>query len=206
MSALRAALYARVSTRGQNTDLQLTELRQMAATRGWVASEYVDHGESGVKSSRPALDQMLADAQAGRLQVVAVWKLDRLGRSTSHVLSVLAQLQQFGVAFVSCRDAGLDTTTPMGKMITTIIAAFGELERDIIRERVRAGVAQAKARGRRCGRPRKDMTEDQVAAARKMQAEGWGVRRIGAALGLKRSVVHRHLRTASVNPPSSEAA
>ncbi len=132
---VRAALYARVSTvgHGQDVGLQLEELRQVAAQRGWtVVDEYADQGISGTKESRPALDRMLADAQAGKLDVIACWKLDRLGRSIQHVLSVLDQITRQGLSFVSVRDAGLDTTTPNGRLLTTILAAFAAFERDLI--------------------------------------------------------------------------
>ena len=154
MPAPRLAIYARVSTlnRGQDVGLQLDELRSVAAQRGWfVVGEYVDQGVSGVKTSRPGLDRMLADAQAGKLDVVAVWKLDRLGRSLQHVLATIDQLTSQGVGFVSLRDAGLDSTTPAGRLFTAMIAAFAAFERDIIQERVIAGVRRAQAAGKLCG-------------------------------------------------------
>ena len=166
---MRAALYARVSTTGQGQDvgLQLEELRQVAAQRGWrVVSEYVDEGVSGSKTTRPGLDRMLADAQAGKLELVAVWKLDWLGRSLQHILGVLDQFTAQGIAFVSLRDAGLDTTTPAGRLFTSIIGAFAEFERGLIQERVVAGVRRAQAAGTHCGRPRKQVEDKTLKAAR----------------------------------------
>lgn len=125
-AAPRSALYARVSTlhQGQDTGLQLDELRQVAAQRGWIiTAEYVDEGVSGAKTSRPALDRMLADAQAGKLDLLAVWKLDRLGRRLPHLLTVLDQLASHGVGFTAIRDAGIDTTTPTGRLLLQLLGA-----------------------------------------------------------------------------------
>ena len=159
-AAPRVALYARVSTlnQGQDTGLQLEELRQVAAQRGWIVSaEYVDEGVSGTKTTRPALDRMLADAQAGKFDLLAVWKLDRLGRSLPHLLTVLDQLASNGVGFAAIRDAGIDTTTPTGRLLLQLLGAFADYERSLIRERVLAGVRRAQASGKHCGRPRKDV-------------------------------------------------
>ncbi len=146
--APRAALYARVSTvrHGQDVGLQLDELRQVAAQRGFVVvQEFVDDGISGAKASRPALDRMMADAQAGRIDVVMVWKLDRLARSLAHLLEIVATLSAAHVSFVSLRDPGIYTTTPTGRLMLQIVGAFGEFERALVQERVRAGVERAKA-------------------------------------------------------------
>ena len=201
---MKAALYARVSTAGQSVEMQLTELRQVALQRGWTPTEYVDHGESGKKTSRPALDRMLKDAQAGKVQVVAVWKLDRLGRNAPHVLQILEQFRLMGVTFVSLRDAGMDTSTPLGKALISFVAIFADLEHSMICERSMAGQAEARAKGIHCGRPRKDLSEDQVATALRLHADGWGVRRIANALGCKRSTLHRHV--ASEKSPPQEGS
>ena len=159
-TAPRVALYARVSTlnQGQDTGLQLEELRQVAAQRGWIVSaEYVDEGVSGTKTTRPALDRMLADAQAGKFDLLAVWKLDRLGRSLPHLLTVLDQLASNGVGFAAIRDVGIDTTTPTGRLLLQLLGALADYERSLIRERVLAGVRRAQASGKHCGRPRKDV-------------------------------------------------
>lgn len=199
---MKAALYARVSTQSQNVDMQLTELRQAALQRGWTTLEYVDQGESGKKTSRPALDRMLKDARAGKFQVLVLWKLDRLGRTASHVLWLLEQLQELGITFIALRDAWADTTTPAGKLLTTMIVGFAEMERSLIRERSLAGIAQAQAKGIHCGRPRKDLTNDQIATARLMFNTGWGARRIAQTLGCTRSTLQRQV---AQKPPPSEA-
>ena len=195
---IRAALYARVSTvgKGQDVGLQLDELRQVAAQRGWQVAEervYVDDGVSGAKETRPALDRMMADAQAGRFELVAVWKLDRLGRSVQHVLGLLDQFGTQGIQFVSVRDPGLDTTTPAGRLFTAIIAAFASFERDIIRERVIAGVRRAQAAGKHCGRPRVDL---ELRPAVAMLKEGRGLREVATILGVSRSTLRRRLQEA----------
>jgi DNA invertase Pin-like site-specific DNA recombinase len=208
----RVALYARVSTlnHGQDVGLQLDELRQVARQRGWtVADEYVDAGVSGTKTTRPALDRMLADAQAGKLDNVVVWKLDRLGRSLQHVLGILDQLTQQGVGFVSLRDSGMDTTTPTGRLFTSIIAAFAEFERGVIQERVVAGVRRAQASGKHCGRPRKATADKALVAAKALLDQGWGWRAVAEATGVQKDTLRRRLREAGMlaqNPPLGEAA
>lgn len=207
----RAALYARVSTtnHGQDAGLQLDELRQVATQRGWVVNEYVDAGVSGTTTSRPALDRMLADAQAGKLDIVAVWKLDRLGRSLQHVLATLEQLNTLGVGFVSLRDAGLDSTTPAGRLFTAMIGAFASFERDLIQERVIAGVRRAQAAGKHCGRPKKETSDKALVVARSLLDQGWGWRAIAEATGIQKDTLRRRLADAGLlaqNPASDKAA
>lgn len=208
----RAALYARVSTtgHGQDVGLQLDELRQVARQRGWVVvDEYTDAGVSGLRTSRPGLDRMLADAQAGKVDVVAVWKLDRLGRSLQHVLGTLDQLTNQGVGFVSLRDAGLDSTTPAGRLFTAMIAAFAAFERDLIQERVVAGVRRAQAAGKHCGRPRKATADKALLAAKGLLDQGWGWRAVAEATGIQKDTLRRRLREAGMlaqNPTPADAA
>ena len=190
---LRAALYARVSTsnKGQDVGLQLDELRQVAEQRGWVIhAEHVDEGISGSKDSRPELDRMMAAARAGKLDLVAVWKFDRFARSTSHLVTALEEFRVLGVAFVSLREQ-VDTSTPMGKAMFTIIAAISELERDLIRERVIAGVRRAQAMGKHCGRPKREID---LRAAKALLAQNLSVRQVADMLGLPRSTLQRRLR------------
>lgn len=209
---VRAALYARVSTtgHGQDVGLQLDELRQVARQRGWVVvDEYTDAGVSGLRTSRPGLDRMLADAQAGKVDVVAVWKLDRLGRSLQHVLGTLDQLTNQGVGFVSLRDAGLDSTTPAGRLFTAMIAAFAAFERDLIQERVVAGVRRAQAAGKHCGRPRKATADKALLAAKGLLDQGWGWRAVAEATGIQKDTLRRRLREAGMlaqNPAPADAA
>jgi len=145
----RVALYARVSTlNNQHPEMQLTELREYAVRRGWqISQEYVDRGVSGSHESRPALNRLMSDAQRRRFDAILVWKIDRFGRSLKHLVNSLAELAALGVAFVSLRD-NLDLSTPSGRLMFQIIGAMAEFERALIEERVRAGIRNAKAKGR----------------------------------------------------------
>jgi DNA invertase Pin-like site-specific DNA recombinase len=148
----RAALYLRVSTLDQHPDTQGIELRQFAQQRGYeIFEEYTDHGVSGSKVRRPALDRLLKDAHRRRFDAVLVWSCDRLARSTKHFLDVLDELAQLGIQFHSQREA-IDTEGPLGRAIIVIISAIAELEKSLIVERVRAGMRRAKMEGRRIGR------------------------------------------------------
>ena len=148
------AIYGRVSTlTNQSVEMQLRDLRQLAERRGFeVVREYCDEGFSGAKSSRPALDEMLTDAKRGKFRVLLVWKLDRLGRSLAHLVRLLEDLRACNVELVSFSE-GLDFTTTTGKLLYQVLSAFAEFERDCIRERVRAGMRNARAKGKRIGRP-----------------------------------------------------
>jgi len=161
------ALYARVSThRDQNPEIQLHELRQYAERRSLeIVSEYVDHGISGAKDSRPQLDRMMADAHRRRFDAIVVWKLDRFGRTLKHLVTAIEDLAAYGVGFVSLRD-NLDLSTPQGRLLFHMIAAMAEFERELIRERVLAGIAHARAHGRPIGRPRVTVDAHAVAALR----------------------------------------
>jgi DNA invertase Pin-like site-specific DNA recombinase len=133
--------------------MQVRDLRQIAERRGFeVVREYFDEGVSGAKSSRPALDEMLADAKRGKFRVLLVWKLDRLGRSLAHLVRLLEDLRACNVELVSFSE-GLDFTTTTGKLLYQVLSAFAEFERDCIRERVRAGMRNARSKGKRIGRP-----------------------------------------------------
>jgi len=137
----------------QEPENQLQELRRYVGARGWAAIEYVDRGVSGEKDRRPALDQLLADAKRRRFDVLVCWRLDRLGRSLKHLITLLDDLQALGVAFVSLAE-GIDATTPAGKLQMHILGAIAEFERARIIERVRAGLARRVAQGKPLGRPR----------------------------------------------------
>ena len=150
---MRAALYARVSTLDQAPENQLAELRRYVEARGWSATEYVDHGVSGAKDRRPALDQLIRDAKRRRFDVLVCWRLDRLGRNLRHLILLLDELHALGVAFVSLAE-GIDATTPAGRLQLHILGAIAEFERARIAERVQAGLARARANGTRLGRPR----------------------------------------------------
>lgn len=202
-SPVRAALYARVSTtgHGQDVGLQLDELRQVAAQRGWEAVAYIDEGVSGAKDSRPALDRMLVDAREGRLDVVAIWKLDRLARSVRHLLELSDSLNAWGVGLVSIRDAHIDTTTPSGRFTLQILGAVAELERGLVRERVIAGVRRAQAAGKHCGRPKVELD---LRPALAMLGQGHGLKTTAKALGVSRATLRRRLVEAGEWPRPTE--
>jgi DNA invertase Pin-like site-specific DNA recombinase len=152
---MRIALYARVSTANNSQDptLQTRELREYALRRGWtVVGEYVDIGISGIKEKRPELDRLMADAHRRRFDVVVVWRFDRFARSVSHLLRALESFKAQGIEFISFSEQ-LDTSTPAGKLVFTVLGAVAELERSLIVERVRAGMRNARAKGKQIGRP-----------------------------------------------------
>lgn len=192
----RVAIYARVSTtnHGQDVTLQTRELQQFAEARGWqVAGTYIDDGVSGAKDSRPDLNRLMADAHKRCFDVVAVWRFDRFARSVSHLLRALETFSALGIAFVSLSEQ-MDTTTPTGKMVFTVLGAVAELERSLIAERVRAGLRNARAKGTRLGRPR--IIVD-VGRAVRLRSEGRTVREIADTLGVSRSLVHKTLANRS---------
>jgi len=164
----RVAIYARVSTahNGQDPAMQTRELEEYCQRRGWeLAGCYVDNGISGSKESRPELDRLMVDAHRRRFDAVAVWKFDRFARSVSHLLRALETFKALGIDFVSLSEQ-VDTSTPTGKMVFTILGAVAELERSLIAERVRAGIRNARAKGKTLGRPRTAVNAARIAALR----------------------------------------
>lgn len=181
-AAVRAVLYSRVSTtNGQDPEVQSREIREYCERRGWkLVGEFVDPGISGAKERRPELDRLMADAHRRKFDLVVCWRFDRFARSVSHLLRALETFKALGIEFVSLSEQ-IDTSTPTGKMIFTVLGAVAELERSLIAERVRAGVRHARAKGKRLGRPAKQVDAAQIAALR---AEGVPWRRIGKMLGV----------------------
>src|SRR6266581_7443449 len=168
---MRTALYARVSTsdKGQDPEMQLRELREHCKRRGWeIIGEYVDVGVSGSKDSRPELNKLVADAHRRKLDAILVWKLDRFGRSLKHLVNSLAEFESLGIAFISLKES-LDLTTPSGRAMFGMIAVMTEFERSLIQERVRAGLAHARAKGKRLGRAPAVVD---LRAAHKLRADG----------------------------------
>jgi DNA invertase Pin-like site-specific DNA recombinase len=173
--------------------MQTSELREYAERRGWtVADEYVDIGISGTKERRPELDRLMADAHRRRFDVVAVWKFDRFARSVSHLLRALETFRALGIEFVSLSEQ-IDTSTPMGKMVFTILGSVAELERSMIVERVKAGLRNARAKGKTLGRPTKIVDNARIATLR---AQGRSWRKIARQMGCSA----RTCRRAGQNP------
>lgn len=193
-TSTRVAVYSRVSTSDQDCEVQLGELRVYVARRGWtVAEEYVDHGVSGTRSSRPALDRLLTDARRRKFDVVVVWALDRFGRSLRHLVTTIDELGVLGVGFIAFTQ-GIDTThtSPAGTLTLQVLGCVAQFEREMCRARVRAGVAKARAQGKRLGRPRR-WTPEQLDEARRLRAGGasWTVtaKAVGLAVGTVRSAL-----------------
>jgi len=179
---MRVALYARVSTHvGQNPEMQLAELRQYCQRRGWaIAGEYVDIGISGAKERRPELDRLLVQCRKRQVDAVIVYRYDRFARSLRQLVNALCEFDALGIQFVSLYE-GVDTSTPNGRLVFGIFATIAEFERDLIRERVRSGIAAARARGKILGRPRTAVDTSRVAVLR---AQGRSWRKIATELGV----------------------
>jgi DNA invertase Pin-like site-specific DNA recombinase len=200
-TARRAALYLRVSTDGQTTENQRLALRETAERRGWrIVEEYEDAGISGAKGrdKRPAFDRMLKDAARRRFDVLMVAALDRLGRSVVHVALALDELANAGIELFSAREA-IDGTSPYGRAMLHMATVFAELERHAIRDRVRAGLARARAKGRRLGRPR--IAPQREAVIRDHLRAGRGILATAKALGVGASVVQRVRREMQAEAP-----
>jgi DNA invertase Pin-like site-specific DNA recombinase len=186
----RAALYMRVSTVDQHPETQLLDLRQMASQRGYeIVHEYTDR-ISGVKAKRPGLDTMMADARRGRFDVVLVWASDRIARSVKHFLEVLDELNRLKIEYVSFRE-NIDTGGPLGRAIVVIIGAVAELERNLIIERVRAGMRRARLEGQHIGR--NPLVLDNLAIQQDRQ-HGQSLRQIAKGHRVSTATVQRVLR------------
>lgn len=187
---VRAACYLRVSTQDQSCELQRRECLEFVERRGWtLAGIYEDTGASGTTTKRPQFQAILRDARARKIDVIVVWKLDRWARSLSATVTVLAELQELGCAFVSLRD-NLDMSTASGRLFGHLIAAFAEYEAAIIRERVRAGLANARAKGKKLGRPR-ERDDDRI---NHLRAQGLVYATIARRLGITKSAVYRSVK------------
>jgi DNA invertase Pin-like site-specific DNA recombinase len=188
---MKAAIYARVSTtNGQDPTMQTRELKEYCERRGWkISGEYVDTGISGAKEKRPELDRLMADAHRRRFDAIVVWKFDRFARSVSHLLRALETFKALGIEFVSLSEQ-VDTSTPTGRMIFTVLGAVAELERSLIAERVRAGLRNARAKGKKLGRPHRVVDRAKIARLRR-EGLGWKViaAQVGAGVGTVRKAV-----------------
>ena len=190
---MRVGIYPRVSTSnsGQDPAMQTRELREYCDRRGWcIAGEFVDAGISGTKEKRPGLDRLMAEAHRRRFDVVIVWKFDRFARSVSHLLRALETFQALGIHFVSLSES-LDTSTPAGKMVFTVLGAVAELERSLIAERVRAGLRNARAKGRSLGRPRV-VVDSHLIATLRSRGRSW--REIEQETGVSKGTAQRSVR------------
>ena len=187
----RVAIYGRVSTGEQSVDMQVTELTDYALNRGWhIVDRYLDCGVSGSKESRPALNRLMNDARQRKFDILLVWKIDRFGRSLKHLVNSLEDLENVGVAFVSLRDS-LDLSSPAGRLMAQLLGAISEFERSLITERVRAGIRNARSKGRRLGRPRLEVDNGRIA---RLRSNGASLRAISEQLGVSLGTVHRAIQ------------
>ncbi len=199
--AKKVAIYARVSTRDkkngndeyrQNPETQLIPCREFCQRMGWRYREYVDR-ISGSKEDRPALKQLVEDARLKKFDVVVFYKLDRLARSTKHLIQLIDFFGSKQIDVVSIRDP-IDTTTPSGKLLFHIMAAIAEFERELIRERVRDGIERAKREGKQIGRPKKKFN---VGLAMELRKMGYSYKQIANMIGVSKAVVYRRLNSVS---------
>jgi len=180
MKAKRAAIYVRVSTNEQETDMQENELREYCENRNWNFTVYRDKGQSGAKNDRPALNNLLGDLRKRKIDVIVVWALDRLARSLKQLLSIADQCKLLGADLVSLKQ-NVDTTLPAGRLTFQVLGAVAEFEREMLRERVRAGMAQARRAGKRVGRPaRRQFHSSDIERMKTLRAKGASIRRLAA--------------------------
>jgi DNA invertase Pin-like site-specific DNA recombinase len=189
MDKKRVVLYARVSTlNGQNPEMQLGELRDYCQRRGFViANEHVDRGISGARERRPGLDKLMADCRKRLVDAVVVYRYDRFARSLRQLVNALEEFRALGIDFISLHE-GVDTSTPNGRLVFGIFASIAEFERELIRDRIRSGLAAAKARGKQLGRPRANVDVARIAALR---ALGTPWRTISREMGLGIGTLHQ---------------
>jgi len=195
---MRAAIYARVSTNnGQDPHMQIRELREYCKRRGWdIAGEYVDTGVCGAKEHRPQLDVLLAVCRKRRVDAVVVYRYDRFARSLRQLVNALEEFRSLGIEFISLHE-GVDTSTPNGRLVFGIFASIAEFERELIRDRVKSGIAAAKSRGKTLGRPRVSVDATRIAGLR---ASGLSWPKIAAELGVSVGTVYQTAQKLSKIP------
>jgi DNA invertase Pin-like site-specific DNA recombinase len=196
MTTTRCAIYSRVSTigHGQSCDMQIAEMKEFAGRRGWtIAAQFVDAGVSGAKERRPQLDLLMADAKRRKFDAVLVYRYDRFARSLRHLVNALSDFDSLGVHFVSLHE-GVDTSTPNGRLVFGIFASIAEFERELIRQRILSGLALARAKGTKFGRPRVAVDLQKITALR---AQGASWRTISTRLGLSRGTAYRAFEMAA---------
>jgi DNA invertase Pin-like site-specific DNA recombinase len=187
---MRTGIYARVSTKDQSCELQLRDLRTYCTARGFEpAREYIDVGQSGAKDSRPELNKLMEDARKRRFDAIVVWRFDRFARSTKHLLLALEEFRSLGIQFISYQE-NMDTSSPLGQALFTIVSAVAQLERDLIRERVSAGLRNARANGKKLGRPKSAVDRERIL---ELKVEGQSLRQIAANLGVGYGTVRARL-------------
>jgi DNA invertase Pin-like site-specific DNA recombinase len=189
---MRIGIYARVSTKDQSCELQVRDLRAYCTARGFdLVREYVDVGQSGAKDSRPELNKLMDDARKRQFDAIVVWRFDRFARSTKHLLSALEEFRSLGIQFISYQE-NIDTSSALGQALFTIVSAVAQLERDLIRERVSAGIRNARANGKKLGRPMSGVDRERIV---ELKAQGQSLRQIAASLGVGYGTIRARLLT-----------
>src|SRR6266852_8216023 len=178
---MRIGIYARVTTKDQSFELQVRDLRSYGAARGFdLVRECVDVGQSGAKDSRPELNKLMDNARKRQFDAIDVWRFDRFARSTKHLLSALEEFRSLGIQFISYQE-NIDTSSALWQALFTIVSAVAQLERDLIRERVSAGIRNARANGKKLGRPKSTADRERILD---LKGQGHGLRQIAATLGV----------------------
>jgi DNA invertase Pin-like site-specific DNA recombinase len=179
----RAAIYVRVSTVEQEIEMQESELKESCERRGWTFTVYRDKGQSGIKEDRPALNSLLGDLRKRKFDVVVVWALDRLARSLRQLLTISEECRSLGVDLVSLKQ-NFDTTLPAGRLIFQVLGAVAEFEREMLRERVRAGMAQARRAGKNVGRPiKRNLLAGEIEKMKSLRSNGASIRHLATEFG-----------------------
>jgi DNA invertase Pin-like site-specific DNA recombinase len=187
---MRIGIYARVSTKDQSCELQVRDLRTFCAARGFdLVREYVDVGQSGAKDSRPEPNILMDDACKRQFDAIVVWRFDRFARSTKHLLLALEEFRSLGIQFITYQE-NIDTSSALGQALFTIVSAVARLERDLTRERVSAGIRNARANGKKLGRPRSGVDRDQIL---ELRAQGHSMQQIATSLGVGYGTVRARL-------------
>jgi len=194
-TVMKIAMYTRVSTREQSVDMQVEDLRRYCQQRGLkIYKEYCDQGISGTKDRRPGLNELMVDARKRKFDAVLVWRFDRFARSTKHLITALEEFRHLRIGFISYQE-NIDTGSPLGKAIFTIVSAIAELERNIIVERVKAGLHRAKEKGKRLGRPKLALNVQEL---RRMRDQGLSLREIGKEINACAATVHKTLMKSKI--------
>lgn len=188
---MKTAIYARISTsdKKQDLDTQLLPLKEYVASRGWNVYEVYTDQISGSKESRPGLNKMMEDAHRRKFDILLVWRFDRFARSTKQLILALDTFRSLGINFISYQES-VDTTTPTGQLMFTLLASFAQFERSIIQERVRAGLEKARAKGKTLGRPKATIDMKKL---NDMRNQGMSLRQISEQLGIPRSTLSKYL-------------
>jgi DNA invertase Pin-like site-specific DNA recombinase len=182
----KAGIYCRVSTSDQNVDMQLADLRSYAEARGFeIYDEYIDHGFSGTKEHRPALDRLMSDARKKKFNTVLVWRFDRFARSVRHLVTALYEFKHLNITFISHQES-IDLSSPIGQAMYTIISAMAQLERDLISEKVKSGMRRARQKGKQLGRPRIEIDPEKVM---ELKDQGMSMRKISQLFNVNRGTI-----------------